>query len=192
MRTDVLVSLRALAVFTLVTGLVFPAVITLVAQTFFPHQAGGSLILKDGEPIGSELIGQANVAQDAFWPRPSGTSPEYNAASSGGTNWSAMNPKLLERTDDLIARYKAVDPGNTSPIPIDLVTASGSGLDPHISAAAAAYQLPRVARERGLSIEQVRSLVDEHTESPWLGFIGEAGVNVVTLNGALDHLTTTP
>ncbi len=181
-------SFLMLAVMTVVTGVAYPALVMGVAQTVFPHQADGSLISKDGKAAGSELIGQPFSSPKYFWGRPSATSPyPYNAANSGGSNQGPTNPAL---TDAIAARIKALyeaDPGNTVPVPVDLVTASASGLDPHITPAAAAYQAGRVARARKLDSARVQSLIDEHTEGRWLGILGEPRVNVLELNLALDR-----
>jgi K+-transporting ATPase ATPase C chain len=178
-----------LAVLTLITGLIYPAAITVLAQVFFSHQANGSLIERNGQVIGSELIGQAFDDPSYFWGRLSATGPSpYNAAASSGSNLGPTNPALVEAAQARIEALHAADPGNTQAIPVDLVTASGSGLDPHISVAAALYQAPRVARERGLSEDQVLALVKEHTEGRQLGFLGEPRVNVLKLNLALDAI----
>jgi K+-transporting ATPase ATPase C chain len=182
-----------LVLLTLITGLIYPLVVTGIAQVVFPHQANGSLILKDGKAVGSELIGQQFDDPKYFWGRLSatGTFP-YNAfnadnlTASSGSNYGPLNPALMDAVQARIDALKAADPENTAPIPVDLVTASGSGLDPHISVAAALYQLPRVARERGLSEAQVRQLVDQNTEGRQFGFLGEPRVNVLKLNLALD------
>ncbi len=180
----------ALVLFTvlsLVTGLLYPLLVTGVAQAVFPHQANGSLVQRDGHNVGSELIGQAFLQPGHFWSRPSATGPmAYNAAASGGSNLGPSHPALADAVQARIAALRAADPGNTSPVPVDLVTTSASGLDPHISLAAARYQVARVARVRGLPAEQVNALVDRLTESAWLGFMGEARVNVLALNLALD------
>ena len=174
-------------VLTVLTGLAYPLAFTGVAQVLFPRQANGSLIVRDGRAIGSELIGQPFDDPRYFWGRPSATAPfPYNAAASSGSNLSIGNPAQLDAVAQRVARLRAADPGNTAPIPIDLVTASGSGLDPHISPAAAEYQLPRVARMRGLSIGEVARLVTRATESPQLGLLGEPRVNVLRLNLLLD------
>mgnify|MGYP000852456928 FL=1 len=178
-------------VLSLVTGLLYPLLVTGVAQAVFPHQANGSLIVRDGQAVGSELIGQAFSRPDHFWSRPSATGPmAYNAAASGGSNFGPSHPGLAEAVQARIAALRAVDPGNTAPVPVDLVTASASGLDPHISLAAARYQVARVARVRGLPAKQVNALVDQHTEGAWFGFMGEARVNVLALNLALDAQAT--
>jgi K+-transporting ATPase ATPase C chain len=177
------------------TGGLYPLLVTGLAQVLFPHQANGSLILRDGQVLGSELIGQPFDDPGYFWGRLSATGAfSYNAfnaetlTASSGSNYGPLNPALLEAVQARIDALKAADPGNTDPIPVDLVTASGSGLDPHISPAAALYQVPRVVRERGLSEDVVRQLVAEHTQGRHLGFLGEPTVNVLELNLALDAL----
>ena len=178
-----------LALFTLMTSVLYPLAVTGLAQVIFPWRANGSLIERNGQVIGSELIGQAFDDPRYFWGRPSATAPfPYNAAASSGSNLGPTNPALEEAVKARVDALHAADPGNTQPIPVDLVTTSGSGLDPHISVAAALYQVPRVARERGLSGEQVRALVNEHTEDRQFGFLGEPRVNVLKLNLALDEI----
>jgi K+-transporting ATPase ATPase C chain len=185
-------ALTLFVVLSLVTGLGYPLVVTGVAQTLFPHEANGSLIVKDGKTIGSELIGQTFADPGHFWGRPSATGPmPYNAANSGGSNLAPTAPALVDAVKARVAALRAADPGNTAPVPVDLVTTSASGLDPHISRAAADYQLGRVARVRGLPVEKVKALVDQHTEGRWLGFIGEPRVNVLELNLALERETMT-
>lgn len=180
-------ALSLFVLLSLVTGLAYPLLVTGVAQQVFPEQARGSLILKDGQVAGSRLIGQPFAEAGHFWGRPSATSPmPYNAANSAGSNLGPSNPALAEAVKARVAALRAADPGNTSSVPVDLVTASASGLDPHISRAAAEYQVVRVARARHLTESQVRDLVDRHTQTPLLGFIGEARVNVLPLNLALD------
>src|SRR5215472_9116773 len=178
------VSLLAL---TVITGVVYPLIVTGIAQVVFPSQANGSLIVKDGKAIGSALIGQPFDDPKYFWGRPSATTPfPDNAASSSGSNLSTTNPDLIKAVQARVDALRAADPGNTAPVPVDLVTASGSGLDPDISPAAALYQVPRVARARKMSPETVRELVARHTEGRFLGFLGEPRVNVLALNLALD------
>lgn len=175
--------------FSILTGLLYPLAITGIAQLIFPSQANGSLINKDGKVVGSALIGQPFSDPKYFWSRLSPTSPyQYNASASSGSNLGPTNSALITEVSQRISDLKKVDSLNTQPIPVDLVTSSGSGLDPHISIAAALYQLPRVARVRHASIEQVRSLVDENIDDRFLGFIGEPGVNVLNLNLALDKM----
>ena len=182
-------ALTLFVVLSLVTGLLYPLAVTGVAQTVFPHQANGSLIQRGGTAVGSQLIGQSFTEPGHFWGRPSATAPmPYNAAASGGSNLGPTHPALAQVVQARIAALRAADPGNLQPVPVDLVTASASGLDPHISPAAAAYQAPRVARARGLPLTQVQALVQQHTESPWLGWLGEPRVNVLALNLALESL----
>jgi K+-transporting ATPase ATPase C chain len=184
----------SLAIFTVLTGLLYPGLVTGLAQVLFPDQAGGSLIEDQaGVLVGSELIGQEFSDPAYFWGRPSATGPfPYNAAASSGSNYGPLSDDLLTAVQARIDALLAADLDNSSPIPVDLVTASGSGLDPHISPSAAEYQVARVARERGLPAEQVRQLVEEHTDGRTLGVFGEARVNVLELNLALDRLTGTP
>ncbi len=180
-------ALVLLGLLTLLTGLAYPLAVTGVAQAVFPRQAKGSLILKDGKPVGSELIGQPFDDPKYFWGRPSATTPfPYNAGSSTGSNQGPTNPDLQKAVKERVEALRTADPGNLAPVPVDLVTASGSGLDPHISPAAALYQVPRVAEARGLDKGAVRQLVERHVEGRWLGILGEARVNVLPLNLALD------
>ena len=177
------------AVMSLITGLAYPVLVTGVAQVAFPQAARGSLIVRNGEAVASSLIGQAFSAPGYFWSRPSATSPvPYNAAASGGSNLGPLNPALADAVKARIEALRSADPGNTAPVPIDLVTSSASGLDPHISRAAADYQAPRVARTRGLPLAEVQALIEQHTLGAWLGFLGEPRVNVLELNLALDTL----
>ena len=177
------------AVLTVIVGVAYPGAVTAIAQAVFPDQANGSIVLKDGKPVGSALIGQAFSDPGHFWGRPSATSPmAYNAANSGGSNLGPLNPALADAVKARIAALRAADPDNKEPVPVDLVTASGSGLDPHISPEAAQYQVARVARARGLQREKVAQLVDASVEQPWLPMIGEPVVNVLRLNLALDDL----
>lgn len=177
---------------TALTGAAYPALITGIAQTVFPDQANGSLIAQDGKTVGSRLIGQTFSDPEHFWGRPSATAPmSFNAASSGGSNLGPLNPALEEAVKGRIEALKASDPTQVAAIPVDLVTASGSGLDPHISVAAAQWQAPRVARTRHLPEAQVRELILGHTEGRQLGVLGEPRVNVLELNLALDTLVST-
>jgi K+-transporting ATPase ATPase C chain len=173
-------------VLTLVTGVVYPLAVTGIAVLAMPEQASGSVIIKDGKAAGSALLGQSFTEAKYFWGRPSATGPQpYNGGASSGSNLSPTNPALLDAINARVAALRAADPGNTAPVPVDLVTASGSGLDPHISPAAALYQVPRVARERGIPEAELRALVAAHTEGRTLGILGESRVNVLALNMAL-------
>jgi len=175
--------------FTLLTGLAYPLAVTGIAQVAFPRQSNGSLIVADGRAVGSDLIGQPFDGPKYFWARLSGTGPvPYNGAVSSGSNYGPLNDALRDAVQGRIDALKAVDPENDLPVPVDLVTASGSGLDPHISPAAAHYQVARVARARGLERTAVESLVARHTEGRQLGLLGEPRVNVLMLNLALDAL----
>ena len=176
-------------ILTLLTGVAYPLLITGVAQTLFPAQASGSIIMRDGKALGSELIGQNFTDPKHFWGRPSATGQmPYNAAESGGSNQGPLNPALTDAVKGRIEALRTLDPGNTKSVPVDLVTASASGLDPHISPAAAKYQVSRVAKARGLAADKAQALVDAQTELPLLGFLGESRVNVLKLNLALDNL----
>jgi K+-transporting ATPase ATPase C chain len=180
-------SIVMLAVLTIVTGIVYPLIVTGLAQALFARAANGSVIERDGKALGSELIGQPFSAPKYFWPRPSATAPfANNSAASSGSNLGPTNPALADTVRQRIQALRAVDPGNTAPVPVDLVTASGSGLDPHISPAAAQYQLARVARVRGMRPEQVAALIARATEGRQLGLLGEPRVNVLQLNLLLD------
>jgi K+-transporting ATPase ATPase C chain len=186
-------ALVMLLALTVVTGVAYPLLVTGIAQGLFPDTANGSLIERDGKTVGSELIGQAFTDPKYFWGRPSTTGPvPYNAAASSGSNQGPLNPALEEAVKGRIAALKDADPSQTAPIPVDLVTASGSGLDPHISSAAAAWQAPRIARLRGMSLGSVRGLVEKHTDGRQFGVLGEARVNVLRLNLALDQLAGKP
>src|SRR5438093_6697989 len=189
MLAHVRAAIVSLVLLSAVTGIAYPAVVTVIAQVVFPHQANGSLIVKDGKVVGSALIGQPFEDPKYFWGRPSATTPfGYNAASSSGSNQSATNPDLVKAVQARVDALRAADPGNTAPVPVDLVTASGSGLDPHISPAAALYQTVRVAKARKMDRDAVRELVERHTQGRWLGVFGEPRVNVLELNLALDGI----
>jgi K+-transporting ATPase ATPase C chain len=173
---------------TVITGVVYPLAVTGVAKLAFPDQAAGSLIVKDGKAIGSSLIGQSFTDPKYFWGRPSATTPmANNAANSMGTNAGPLNPALVDAVKGRVEALRAADPGNNAPVPVDLVTTSASGMDPHISVAAAQYQAVRVARVRGLGADAVKSLIERHTEGRLFGVLGEARVNVLQLNLDLDQ-----
>ena len=187
MLTHLRTAVMMLLSLTVVTGLVYPLVGTAIAQGLLPHQANGSLIVKDGTVVGSTLIGQAFDDPKYFWSRPSATSPSpYNAGSSSGSNLGPTNPALYDAVKARVEALRAADPRNTAPVPVDLVTASASGLDPHISPAAALYQAGRVARTRNVEEPKVRALVEQHIEGRSWGVLGEPWVNVLALNLALD------
>ena len=189
MRAQLRPAIVAIALFSVTTGFLYPLVVTGITQVLFPHQANGSLILKDGEALGSELIGQPFSEARYFWSRPSATSPfPYNAAASTGSNLGPGNPDLVQSVQERISALQADDPHAALPVPVDLVTSSASGLDPHISIAAALYQVSRVAEARGIDAEAVRQLVDQYTEGRQLGVLGEPRVNVLELNLALDEI----
>lgn len=181
------------ALLTVATGVVYPLVVTGIAQVFFREAANGSLVRRDNQVVGSALIGQPFSGERYFWSRPSATSPQpYNSTASGGSNLAPTNPALAEAVKARVDALRAADPENRAPIPVDLVTASGSGLDPEISIAAANYQVARVARVRGLPTAQVQALVDGHASRPLFGILGEPRVNVLLLNLALDETTPKP
>lgn len=178
-----------LVLMSVLTGIAYPLLVTGVAQVIFPSKANGSLIERDGKVVGSSLIGQSFSDPKYFWGRLSGTGPfPFNSAASSGSNYGPLNEALLTAVQGRVDALRAADPGNTAPVPVDLVTASGSGLDPDISPAAAAFQVARVAKARGLQPSAVASLVGDHTRGRQLGFLGEPSVNVLALNLALDAL----
>jgi K+-transporting ATPase ATPase C chain len=180
-------ALVCFAVLTLLTGIVYPLAVTGIGQLAFPQQAAGSLIYRDGQPVGSSLIGQNFSDPKYIWGRPSATSPQpNNASNSSGSNQGPLNPALSDAVKGRIEALRAADPGNTAPVPVDLVTASGSGLDPHISVAAAQFQTARVAKLRNIPPPQVQQLITQFTEGQVFGFLGEPRVNVLRLNLALD------
>ena len=186
-RTIFRPALVLLVLLSAVTGLLYPAAVTGAAQALFPWQAQGSLVERGGRTVGSALIGQPFSDPGHFWGRPSATAPQpYNASASGGSNQGPLTPALADAVTARVQALRAADPGNDRPVPADLVTASASGLDPHITPAAALYQAPRVARARGLPEATVQSLVQQHTEAPLWGLLGEPRVNVLALNLALD------
>ncbi len=187
--TQLRLSILFVVVFTVLIGLIYPGISTLIGQTLFPRQAGGSLIEVNGKKVGSEIIGQPFDDAKYFWSRPSATSPyAYNAANSSGSNLGPTNPDFVNTVKGRVDALKKADPDNGAPVPMDLVTTSGSGLDPHISPAAAQYQVSRVAKVRSLSLTKVEELIAQNTDGRWLGFIGDPGVNVLKLNLALDSL----
>jgi potassium-transporting ATPase KdpC subunit len=187
MNTTLRPVLVLFVVLSLVTGLAYPFAVAGIAKVLFAQQAAGSLVERGGKVVGSTLIGQSFSDPKNFWSRPSATSPgPNNATASGGSNLGPSNPALVDAVKGRVAALRAADPGNQAPIPVDLVTASASGLDPEISVAAAQYQAVRVARVRGVPVERVRSRIDEHAEGQRFGFLGEPRVNVLELNLALD------
>jgi potassium-transporting ATPase KdpC subunit len=182
-------ALVLLLVMTVLTGILYPLLVAGIARLLFPEAAAGSLVTRSGQVIGSRLIGQAFADPGHFWSRPSASTPQpYNGTASGGSNLGPLNPALLDAVKARIQALRAADPGNLAPVPVDLVTASASGLDPDISLAAAEYQVPRVARARGLAPMQLRALIAAHTAGRLLGVLGEPRVNVLELNLALDAL----
>jgi K+-transporting ATPase ATPase C chain len=188
MTTQIRPTIVIFLALTVVTGLVYPAVVTGIAQVAFSHRANGSVIESNGKAVGSELIGQTFTSPAYFWSRPSATSPvPYNSGASSGSNLGPTNPALHDAVRDRVAALRAADPGNTQSVPIDLVTASGSGLDPHISPAAAAHQVGRVARARGMAESRVKELVADATEPATFGLLGEPRVHVLRLNLSLDR-----
>ena len=180
-------ALVVFAVLTALTGVAYPLVVTGIGQAAFPEEAAGSLILRDGKAVGSSLIGQNFTDPKYVWGRPSATGPyPNNATASSGSNQGPLNPALTDAVKSRIEALRAADPGNTGPVPVDLVTASGSGLDPHVSVAGALYQAARVAKARNLPLPQVQKLIESHTEGRLFGFLGEPRVNVLRLNLSLD------
>jgi len=187
MLKQLLPSFLVLLVLTLITGLVYPLLVTGMAQALFHDAANGSLVKKNGAVVGSSLIGQQFDDPRYFWSRPSATTPAYAGGASSGSNYGPLNPALKEMAESRASALRAADSGNLTPIPVDLCTASASGLDPHISPAAAYWQAPRVARARNLPVERIRSVIAAHTENRTLGIFGEPRVNVLLLNLSLDE-----
>jgi len=180
-------ALVCFALLSALTGVAYPLLVTAVAQAVFPEQAAGSLIVRDGQPVGSSLIGQNFSDPKYIWGRPSATAPQpYNASNSGGSNLGPLNPALRDAVKARIEALRAADPGNAAPVPVDLVTASASGLDPQLSVAGALFQAARVAQARQLPLARVQQLIAQHGEGRLLGFLGEPRVNVLQLNLALD------
>jgi K+-transporting ATPase ATPase C chain len=191
MNTILRPAVTLFVIMTVLTGIVYPFAVTGIAQLLFPDQAAGSLVMAGGQPVGSRVIGQSFSDPIYFWSRPSATSPQpYNATASSGSNQGPLNPALIDAIKTRIEALKAADPTNTLPVPVDLVTASASGLDPDISIAAANYQAARIARVRGLPLEEVQALIGSHARGRLLGLVGEPRINVLELNLALDSLKT--
>jgi K+-transporting ATPase ATPase C chain len=190
MKSQIRPALTLFGLLTLLTGVAYPLLVTLLGQTLFSSQANGSLVRRGDKVVGSELIGQPFDDERYFWGRPSATDPPYNSAASSGSNLGPTNPDQLKAVKDNVERIRKAHPDQTGPVPADLVTASASGLDPHISPAAAEYQVVRVANKRGLGPDVVRKLVLEHTQRRTFGLLGEPRVNVLQLNLALDALST--
>lgn len=187
MWTSLLPAVRMLAILSVLCGIVYPVVVWGISQAAFRHAANGSLVEQGGKALASKLVGQPYSDPGHFWSRPSATSPQpYNGGASSGSNLGPRNPALAEAVAERVKTLRDADPGNTAPVPVDLVTTSASGLDPHISIAAAEYQVARVARTRGMPVDAVRKLVQANTEARTFGLLGEPRVNVVTLNLALD------
>lgn len=182
-------ALTLFATLTVLTGVVYPLAVAGISRMLFPHQANGSIVSVNGKPVGSALIGQQFASPGNFWGRPSATGPyPNNAAVSSGSNLGPLNPALTDAVKTRVATLKAADPSNDKSVPVDLVATSASGLDPDISLAAAYYQVARVAKTRHLPVEQVKALIEQHAERPWLGIFGEPRVNVLTLNLAVDAM----
>jgi K+-transporting ATPase ATPase C chain len=187
-REQIRPALLSFVLLTLITGVLYPLAVTGIGNIFFRKQAEGSLMIKAGKAVGSELIGQPFDAPEYLWGRPSATTPVFNASSSSGSNYGPMNADYLMTVKDRIKTLKDADPSNPAPVPVDLVTASGSGLDPHVSPAGAYYQIARIARERGIAKEEVKKIIDQNTQSRFLGLLGEPAVNVLKVNLDLDEV----
>ncbi|HEV7446899.1 MAG TPA: potassium-transporting ATPase subunit KdpC [Steroidobacteraceae bacterium] len=193
MNTILRPAVTLFVIMTVLTGIVYPFAVTGIAELLFPDQATGSLVMAGGQPVGSRVIGQSFSDPKYFWSRPSATSPQpYNATASSGSNQGPLNPALMDAIKTRIEALKAADPTNMLPVPVDLVTASASGLDPDISIAAANYQAARIARVRGLPLEEVQALIGSHARGRFLGLVGEPRINVLELNLALDAQRAAP
>ncbi len=188
-REQIRPALFSFVLLTLITGVLYPLSVTGIARVFFKNQAEGSLIVKNGKTVGSELVGQLFDDPKYLWGRPSATGPAFNASSSSGSNYGPMHPDYLKAVEDRVKALKDADPSNKAPVPVDLVTASGSGLDPHISPAGAGYQVSRIARARGIPETKVKALIAKHTQGRFLGLLGEPVVNVLKVNLDLDEVT---
>jgi K+-transporting ATPase ATPase C chain len=189
MKSIIRPALLQFILLTLLCGVLYPVAVTGIGRVLFPSEAEGSLLVRDGQPVGSLLIGQAFSSPRYVWGRPSATTPmPNNGISSGGSNLGPSNPALIDAVKARIEALKAADPGNSMPIPVDLVTASGSGLDPEITLAGAYYQASRIARERNMLLEQVRAVIDAHSQKQLFGFLGEPRVNVLAVNLDLDRI----
>lgn len=188
-REQIRPALLSFVLLTLITGVLYPLSVTGIAKVFFKNQAEGSLIMKNGKTVGSELVGQLFDDPKYLWGRPSATGPAFNASASSGSNYGPMHPDYLKAIEDRVKVLKEADSSNKTAVPVDLVTASGSGLDPHISPAGADYQVPRIARARGISESKVKAIIAQHTQGRFLGLLGEPVVNVLKVNLHLDEVT---
>ncbi len=188
-RKQIRPALFSFLLLTLITGVFYPLAVTGIAKVFFNHQAEGSLMVKDGKAVGSDLIGQAFDDPKYLWGRPSATAPAFNASASSGSNYGPMHPDYLKAVEERVKVLKDADPMNQALVPVDLVTASGSGLDPQISMAGAYYQVPRIARIRGIAEDEVKKIISKNTQGRFLGILGEPAVNVLKVNLELDEVT---
>lgn len=188
-RDQIRPALLSFMLLTVITGVLYPLFVTGTANLLFKKQAEGSLMMKDGKAVGSELVGQAFDDVKYLWGRPSATGPAFNASASSGSNYGPMHPDYLKAVADRVKALKDADPSNQAPVPVDLVTASGSGLDPHISLAGAYYQVPRIARVRGVGEDEVKKIIEKNTQGRFLGLLGEPTVHVLKVNLDLDEVT---
>ncbi len=188
-RGQIRPALFSFVILTLITGVLYPLAVTGLARVFFSRQAEGSLMIRNGKAVGSELIGQPFESPEYLWGRPSAASPAFNASASSGSNYGPAHPDYLRAVEARVKVLKDFDPSNPSPVPVDLVTASGSGLDPHISLAGAHYQISRISRARGISEDQIRKMIKKHTQGRFLGLLGEPAVNVLKVNLELDEVS---